>query len=222
VIRSGRRVSWVMAAVVGALALSACSSPVKAGSAATVGDETLSESAVAATSEEIDTVLADAQLDATLPPDQVNQSIVALWIDGQITDAIAEAEGVTVTDAEIEKFLEQFDEEARTRITAEGAIPPSQLNAAARTALLRQKLQPELAPDGTPEEQSAALLEAITKTADELDISVNPRFGSWDSCASGGSAGQPCVPGVVPRDDARLSSPAAPDEASEPPSAPAP
>jgi hypothetical protein len=214
-----RRVACLVAAAVGALALSACG-PIKAGSAATVGDETLSQSAVASTSEEIDTVVAEAKLDSTLPPDQVNLSIVALWIDGQVTDAIAAEEGITVTDAEIDTFLEQFDDEARVRIAAEGAIPPSQLESAARTAVLRQKLQPALAPDGTPEEQSAALLEAITTTSADLDISVNPRFGSWDSCASGGAEGQPCVPGVVPREDARLSSPSAPDQPSEPPAVP--
>lgn len=211
-------VRWTVGVVLGALVLTACGTT-KAGSAATVGDESLSEAAVATTAEEIDTVLTDAGLESALPADQVNQSIVALWIDAQVTDAIAEAEGITVTDGELDKFLEQFDEETRNRITAEGAIPPSQLESAARTAILRQKLQPALAPDGTPEEQSLALLTAITETSDELDISVNPRFGSWDQCASGGSDGQPCVPGVVARDDARLSSPA---ESESPPAAPQP
>jgi hypothetical protein len=178
------------------LALTACG-PIKAGSAATVGDESLAESTVATTSEEVDAVIADAGATAALPPDQVNQRIVAQWVDGQIVGALAAAQDVAVTDGDIDRFLEQFDEKARVDITSQAAIPPSQLDFAARTALLRNELAKKLAPDGTADEQSVALNKALVLTAKGLGVSVNPRFGTWN----------PTIPGVEARSADRLSTP---------------
>ena len=194
----------VTAAVV--LALTGCG-PVKAGSAATVGDESLPETTVATTSEEIDTVVAEAGVELAIPPTEVNLNIVASWVDQQLTQSLAAAEGITVTAGEVDRFLERYDDKARVDITAQLAIPPSQLEQAAETLLLKQKVAQSLVPDGSPDKQGAALQKALGAAADDLGVSVNPRFGAWDACASGGTNGAPCVPGVVPTAEDRLSSP---------------
>jgi len=195
----------LLLAVTVGLALTACG-PLKAGSAATVGDESLPEASVATASAEIDAVLAAADAAAALPPEQVNQRVVGLWVDGQITEALAAAEGVDVTQGEVDRFLEQFDEQARVDITVQAAIPPTQLDSAARTALLRNALAVQLAPDGTPEEQSQVLNEALAATAADLGVSVNPRFGAWN----------PAVPGVEARAADRLSTPVKSEEPVDP------
>lgn len=194
-------------AVVAVVTLTGCAT-LKAGSAATVGDNALAEATVADIVAEIQTVVSDAELEQTLPADQVNQSIVALWVDEEITEALAASEDVSVSDGEVDRFLQQFDEQARVNIASEAAIPPSQLERAARNVLLRNKLGQTLAPGADQEAQSQALAAALVETADELGVSVNPRFGSWNAS----------VPGVEARSPDRLSQPAdaGPDQTPDP------
>ena len=118
-----------------------------------------------------------------------------------------------MADGDIDTFLEQFDEAARLQIATEAGIPPSQIERAAQTALLRDRLAVALAPGGSQEEQSAALFDELQSTAADLGVSVNPRFGSWNAT----------IPGVEPRLDDRLSSPApgtAEDDVPQPPAVP--
>lgn len=199
------RVGVLLAAAV-VLALTACG-PLKAGSAATVGDEALTEASVKATAEEVDAVLADADLELAYPADQVNLAIVARWVDAQLVSILAQQEGVEVTDTDVARLLESYDDEARLQLTASDAILPSQLEAEARSFLLKQELAQALDPTGTAEEQAQALYDALAVAAEDVGVSVNPRFGTWD----------PDIPGVGPRDDARLSSPEPGSEPSEPP-----
>lgn len=178
-----------------ALLLTGCGQ-VKAGSAAIVGEDVLTEAQVAEVSEEVNTVVSEADAEVALPPAELNQRIVALWIDEVLTERLAAKQQVEVAAGEVDTFLEQFDEASRLQIASEAGIPPSQIERAAETALLRDKLALALAPDASQEEQTAALFDALKVTSDDLGVSVNPRFGSWDAT----------IPGVGARDDSRLSS----------------
>ena len=216
--RSTRRRVALAAGLLAVVTLTGCGAgAIKAGSAATVGDDALSEGAVSDIADEVNAVVAGTEGGQALPPDEVNLRIVALWVDMEITEALAAAEDVAVSDADVDAFLEQFDEAALAQIAAGSAIPASQLDRAARTVLLQQELALQLAPGARPEDQRQALSEAKAETAADLGVSVNPRFGSWDPTGEGDTG-----PGVKPRADDRLSQLAVPEEPVGPPPPPVP
>lgn len=194
----------VMAAVVGVLCvvtLAGCGT-LKAGSAAIVGDEQLTQADVTDATEELDAELAESGIESSVPTTEVPLYIVATWVDATLVESLAAKEGVSVTPGELDDAVAGFDEDVRRQLIAERALPPSQFERAVRAFLLQQKLAVQLAPDADPEGQSAALRAAMAETADELGVSVNPRFGTWNAS----------IPGVEPRADDRLSSVDAPVE----------
>ena len=205
-----RRVFAVAASALCFAVLAGCGT-IKAGSAAIVGDEQLSQVDVTDVAEEVDAELAAAGLELAIPANEVPLYIVASWVDATLVEELASDEGVTVTPGELDAFLADFDEAQRAQLVADRALPPSQLDRAVRAFLMQQKLAAQLAPGAGPEEQTAALRDAMSETAEELGVSVNPRFGSWD----------PAIPGVVPPSDDRLSSVDAPVEQPSAPLVPA-
>lgn len=196
----------VIAVSAAVLLLTGCGE-LKAGSAAIVGDQVLTDTQVAAISDEVNTLVDAAETPTALPQDELNQRIVSLWIDEVLTETLAAERQIEVSAGEVDEFLAQFDEAARTQIAAEAGIPPSQLERAAQTALLRDKLAVALAPEGTPDEQTAALFNSLIVTAEGLEVSVNPRFGRWDAT----------IPGVQPRLADRLSTPVDAEDEEVPP-----
>lgn len=202
--------SALVLAALGVVVLSGCASH-KAGAAAVVGEERLTESQLAEWSDELAGVYADNP-DAQQPPeDQLPLVLTSWWLNEQITSALAEQEGVTASASEIDQLL-GTDPAQRETASAQNAIPPSRLEAAAEYVVLRRSLGEALAaPGASPEEADAAYLEALRSTAEDLDVSVSPRFGVWN----------PDVPGVEPRALERLSRPAV-TEQPEPAPAPAP
>lgn len=206
--RGGRRVRSALAlAALGVVVLSGCATQ-QAGAAAVVGDERLPETQVAEWTDELDALYA-ANPDAQRPPDdQLTLVLMSWWLNEQVTAALAEQEGVTASAAEIDELL-GTDPAQREAASAQNGIPPSTLEAAAEYVILRRSLGQALAPGATPEEADAAYLEALKVTAEELDVSVSPRFGVWN----------PDIPGLEPRATERLSRPV---QSEQPELAPAP
>ena len=181
--------------------LSSCSPDVrtqKGGSAAVAGDERLTESQLTDLFDELDDLYAANPEAQRLPDDQLTLSVLSWWVNEQLIGAIAEQEGLTATQSQIDEVL-GADQEQRDAIALSNGIPPSRLAAAAEVFVLSNALTESLSADGaSPEEANAALLALLQETADDLGISVNPRFGSWNGDAVA----------VEPRDPERLSSPA--------------
>lgn len=205
-----RRVTAVVVGALCVVVLAGCGT-MKAGSAAIVGDEQLTQADVTDVTEEIDEALAESDIESSVPASEVPLYIVATWVDATLVESLAAEEGVTVTLGELDDAVAGFDEEVRRQLIAERALPPSQFERAVRAFLLQQKLAARLAPDADPEAQSAALRAAMAETAERLGVSVNPRFGSWN----------PSIPGVEPRAEDRLSSIDAPIEEPAAPLSPA-
>ncbi len=201
-----RRGLALAAGVMTLVTLTGCGGVIKAGSAATVGDDALSESTVSDIADEVNAIAAAGEIDQALPAGEVYVRIVATWVDMEITEALAAAEDVTVTDAEIDAFISQFTDTDLAQIAAGSAIPASQLERAAQTLLMQQKLAIELAPDANTAAQKRALSAAKTETAADLGVSVNPRYGSWDPIGVFKTG-----PAVKARDSHRLSEPAVPE-----------
>ena len=190
-----RRVTAVVVGVLCVVALAGCGT-LKAGSAAIVGEEQLTQADVTDVTEELDAELAEAGVESSVPANEVPLYIVATWVDATLVESLAADEGVSVTPGELDDAIAGFDEEVRRQLIAERALPPSQFERAVQAFLLQQKLATQLAPDADPEGQSAAVRVAMAETAERLGVSVNPRFGSWN----------PSIPGVEPRAEDRLSS----------------
>lgn len=196
--RGGRRFRVALAvSAIGVLVLSGCSTQ-KAGSAAVAGDERLTQAQLADLFDELDglyDVNAEAQ---RLPDDQLTLSVLSWWINEQLIGAIADEEGLSATQAQIDEVL-GADQEQRDAISLGNGIPPSRLDAAAEVFVLSSAITESLAePGATPEETDAAFVALLQQTADDLGISVSPRFGTWN----------PETVSVEPRDPERLSSPA--------------
>jgi hypothetical protein len=178
-VRTRRRIAVAALAVV-ALALTACT-PLKTGSAAIVGDDTLRENDLSSLATEITELAADKEVE--LPdPSQLNQRIIAVWVDEQLTTALADELEVSATQANVDDLLAQFSDEQLTQIAVGSGIAPSALQDAARAAVLRQAISQSVAPDAkTQDEQLAALSKAYLDTAARLGVSVNPRYATWNT-----------------------------------------
>jgi len=190
-----RRAGAVALTAVAAVLLSACGG-VKAGSAAVVGDSVLTESQVSEAGQEIVDIAATAELPPPAAAD-LNVRLVGIWVEEQLTEALADESGVSVSAGDVDAFLGQFTEDDLLQIAVSAGIGPGALDRAAQTQLLQQQLALQLVPDGTPEEQGQALRAALARTGAELGVSVNPRYAAYDAT----------VAQVVARPDDRLSSP---------------
>jgi SurA N-terminal domain len=174
-------------AVLGILALAGCSTPVKAGAAAIVGDERIPTSAVQETASSVRTQAEEEDL-GELDGATLNRITVERQIRSLLTAELAEREGVTVSDGEVEAYLAEIDAAGQSEQLVVDAlnngVPRDELQNEVRNFLLRQKVGEELVPGSGPEaeqERIAAVNQALISLANEVYISVNPRFGTWDA-----------------------------------------
>ena len=162
------------------LLVSACGST-NASTAATVGSETISAQQL--------TDWAQGVLVATgKSPNSIDQSVTSnslnLLIYLDLLDALAGATGVTASQGEIDaagKSLLQAGatEEQITASAAQSGIAPNAVPAFLRANVLTPKIEKVLAPNATSEESQAIFQQALVTTANQLGVTVNPRYGSW-------------------------------------------
>ncbi len=162
-----------------ALALTACG-PDQAGSAATVGSTTIS-----------DTQLNDqavAVMDALnlTPSAQINSVLLQRIVTGEIVNQMAAKNGVTVTEGDIDRFLEeQYKKTTGGKAALEqqllqSGLTADQIRPAAKTSLQVEALGKKLAPGKSAADQQKAVAEAAVAFAKEQGVSINPRYGTWD------------------------------------------
>jgi hypothetical protein len=188
------------AGVAALLVLSACGTQ-KAGSAALVDGQRLTQAEVADQVQEMDDLYSSNPDAQRLTNDQLTQASISWWLNDRVIEAYAEANDIVVTDAQVDQVLGPEDQ--RDQLSLSTGVPPSQLEAAARAVVAYQAARQSFVQDGqTKDEALASLADELTQTAEDIGVKVNPRFGSgW-------------APGLtqllLPRDPERLSSPAAP------------
>jgi hypothetical protein len=154
--------------------------PNQAGSAAIVGENSLSENTLTKLAQEVQGVATRGQLQVP-QADALNQRVVAVWVDEQLTAELARTLKVTATQADVDNLLGQFAPDQLAQIQVSSGIASSMLQDAARAAVLRQGIARALAPSGATDAQNAALTKAYRDAAARLGVSVNPRFGFWNS-----------------------------------------
>jgi hypothetical protein len=187
-----------MAAAAVLLVVSACGTQ-KAGSAAIADDQRLTQSQVSDQVQEMSDLYASNPDADPLTNEQLTQAAISWWLNDKVLDAYAEAEDITVTEAQVDQVLGPADQ--RDQLSLRTGVAPSQLEDAARAVVAYQAAAQALVAEGLSEQEAVgALSDQLAQTADELGVKVNPRYGSgW-------------VPGLEqvlePRNPERLSSPA--------------
>jgi hypothetical protein len=196
--RTGRATLAAVACAVALLALTACGTQ-RAGAAAVAGDERLTEREVADQLDEL-SELYDQNPDAErLSDTQLTQASISWWLNAEVMSAFAADNDIDVTATQVDQVL--GPDYQREQISLGAGIAPSQLESAAEALVAYQIAAENLAgADGSPQEAAAELAVMLEQTARDIDVRVNPRFGSgW-------------VPGLeqqlAPRNPERLSSPA--------------
>jgi hypothetical protein len=170
----------IAAAAVGvALCASACG-PLHEGAAATVGSTRIS---VAALNTAV--TKATATPAAAAPADRTGtvQSTLTALIQGDLIADGAKQKGVTVSEADIQSFLEkQRQTNGSDAATAQAnGIALGDLHQAVYEALLLNKLIAVVAAAGADQTaQQKALTDYLGKVAGSEGVSVNPRYGAWN------------------------------------------
>lgn len=115
---------------------------------------------------------------------RVTQATIERLATNTVVEAGAEEMGVTVTGGDVDRLLESAAAEAggetelQTRLESQG-VPASAIPTQARVAALATKMSEELAPGGDLTAQNEALGEFLVNVGEEIDLTVNPRFGTW-------------------------------------------
>lgn len=190
-------------AVVSALALTGCG---KADTAAQVGDMTITQ---AQAQSKINELLAErAKLDTSQMQletgNALNRSQLRFTVITEIFDEIAKELKITVSASEIEKtrtgIYEQIGGEVElSKNLVAAQIAPSNFERYMRATIISNKLSGALALAGVAEaDVQTKISELVQKKAQQLKVTVNPRYGTWDEATGDlvpeDSAGDAVIP----------------------------
>lgn len=186
-----------------ALLLSGCS---QVGAAATLGDTKITQATVQGS---IDSILAErAKVDISqmqLETGEVlNRSQLRFHLFSAILRAVGEELKLEVTKAEIDtrraSILEQIGgAEALPSALVNAGIAPEDLDKYIEALSFSDKISQKLAASGVTEDQlGAEIQKLIAAKANELGVTVNPRYGKWDSAIADIVESDPASTAVTP------------------------
>ena len=190
-------------AVVSALALTGCG---KADTAASIGDITITQ---AQAQSKIDELLAERAKINTAETqfetgNALNRSQLRFTIITTVFDEIAKELKITVSATELENSRQgiygQIGGEAElSKSLVAAQIAPSNFDRYLRATIISNKLSGALAMGGVADADiQAKISELLQKKAEQLNVTVNPRYGVWDDATgdliAGDSAGSAVVP----------------------------
>ena len=186
-----RRTALVLSAALACAAplLTACSNDAHPGAAAVVGGQRITVAQL----ENRVTEVRDAQRAAVTDEAQYAQAIAktgtltrdvlhGMVLDRVLHRAAADA-GVSVTRKEVQELRSGLEEQAggakglETTWLQQYGIAPERLDESLRLQLEAQKLAAKLGTDTS----DPAFWGALTKASKELDVDINPRYGTWDA-----------------------------------------
>ncbi|WP_077798484.1 SurA N-terminal domain-containing protein [Streptomyces sp. JHA26] len=185
-----RRTALLLTAAIAAAAplLTACGNDAHPGAAAVVGDQRIT---VAQLETRVDEVR-EAQR-AAVPDDTQYQQVVARTgtltrdtLHGMVLDRVlqraARDAGVTVTRKEVQQMRTGLEQQAGGAKALETAwlqqygVAPERLDENLRIQLEAQKLAEHLGTDTSRPE----FWQALSRASQQLDVDLNPRYGTWD------------------------------------------
>lgn len=186
-----------------ALLLTGCS---QVGAAATLGDTKITQATVQGS---IESILAErAKVDITqmeLETGEVlNRSQLRFHLFSAILRAVGEELKLEVTKAEIDtrraSILEQIGGvEALPSALVGAGIAPEDLDTYIEALAFSDKISQALVASGVTEDQiSAEIQKIIAAKANELGVTVNPRYGKWDPTVADIVQSDPASSAVTP------------------------
>ncbi|MER7718740.1 SurA N-terminal domain-containing protein [Streptomyces flaveolus] len=186
-----RRTALLLTAAIAAAAplLTACGNDAHPGAAAVVGDQRIT---VAQLENRVDEVR-DAQR-AAVPDDTQYQQVVARTgtltrdtLHGMVLDRVlhraAQDAGVSVSRKEVQQMRTGLEQQAggakelETVWLQQYGVAPERLDENLRVQLEAQKLAEHLGTDTSRPE----FWQALSKASQQLDVDLNPRYGTWDA-----------------------------------------
>jgi hypothetical protein len=189
-----RRVVAAVLCVAATVGLAACNTA-EIGAAAVVGDHRIT---VADLQEQVSD-LADSLPDsagATGDQSTAQHAILQRMIQSELLALVAAEEGVEVSEADIDAFV---DEQVLAQapdgdigpLLAQNNLTEDSLRDAVRDQLMAAELTERL---GGQEQ----LVEVLTAKADEIGVTVSPRYGTWNGIVLEQSSGSISEPETVP------------------------
>ncbi len=178
-LRHRRRMVVVAAALTVGGLIAGCG-PELAGSAAVVGQDRVTDIQL---SDQVNTVTSALGIPTSA---KANQVVLDRLIREELYHVLAERVGVTVTDGEVQKFLDETvaqvgGQKALEDQLLQSGVPNTEIFNFARTFLQQRAIVAQIAPGKSEQEQGQVLGVAIIALSKELDTRVSPRFGTWDA-----------------------------------------
>jgi hypothetical protein len=170
-------------ALAASLSLAGCAGLGEAGSAATVGDVQISTDALASQTEEIQE---QRGVPAGSADSALTLGVLQRLIITELVGQAATAQGVTVTQGEIDAATAEFEAqlggvEALRAAYLDSNVPASAIEGQVELSLQVQRLGAALAPDADPNSQQQAVVQYVTGFGIQEGVTVSPRFGTWDA-----------------------------------------
>lgn len=170
--------------------LAACGNSL-AGNALTVGPTTVSDAQLDAMVTELKDQLALTNQQEPFDEGAATASNVDRLVRSALLEQSAAREGIVVTQGDVDTVIRttatnNFGGDMAAlelQLAQEQNIPASQVPAFARDFLLQRELGEKLAPGGSAEQVSAALVENLSTLSTEVGAEVSPRFGTWDAAS---------------------------------------
>jgi hypothetical protein len=121
---------------------------------------------------------------AQVTPDRVTAINVENFLRAAIVDTIAEDFDIEPTQAQLDQFVEDFGGiEEVTRAVGNAGVPPDPVLVAVeiRSAWIQNRVRELMNEEiDDPEEAEIATRDVLDEFSAAADISVNPRFGTWN------------------------------------------
>jgi len=171
--------------IVASLALAGCAGLGQAGAAADVGATQISTEALASD-------VAAVQEQRDVPPGTsdaaLTLSVLQRLIITELVDQAATAQGVSVTQGEIDTARAQLEAqlggpEAVVAAYLDTDVPAASIPRQVELSIQVQKLGATLVPDADPEGQQQAVVQYVTGFGLQEGVEVSPRFGTWEAGA---------------------------------------
>jgi hypothetical protein len=192
-IRQRRAAGLAVVAFGGCIALAACG-PAQFGSAAIVGGDRITSSTLATEVSSLNHGYRATKVRLAFPASQMPQVVLAWLLRFRIRDELAQREGITVNQGEIQRAVDQISSQGKragvpslTALAVQNGLPPNLVNSdLGRYQAIANTFVNRLTGGKTPSSSTAqqALNQAFDRAqcmaAKNLDIKVNPQFGRFD------------------------------------------
>jgi hypothetical protein len=192
-IRQRRAARLALVAFGGCIALAACG-PVQLGSAAIVGGDRITSSALATEVSNLNHGYRATKVRLAFPASQMPQVVLAWLLRFRIRDELARREGISVNQGEIQQAVDEISSQGKqsgvpslTALAVQNGLPPNLINSdLGRYQAIANTFVNRLDGGKTPSSSTAqqALNQAFNRAqcmaAKNLKIKVNPQFGRFD------------------------------------------